>query len=53
LKLGYYTALVFLTVVGLLTIFDEVGWVDLAYLVTVLVPLLLLVVNRKWYLKKE
>lgn len=53
LKIGYYAALAVLVVVGLLTIFDEVGWVDLAYLVTVLVPLLLLLVNRKWYLKKE
>jgi lysylphosphatidylglycerol synthetase-like protein (DUF2156 family) len=46
----------FLTVIalGLMTIaiiFDQVGWVDVAVMLGSAIPLVLLIIDRKWYLK--
>jgi lysylphosphatidylglycerol synthetase-like protein (DUF2156 family) len=41
-------ALVLMTIVG---IFDQVGWVDLIFILATAVPLVLLIIDRKWYLK--
>ena len=47
---AYYAALGFLMLTALLTIFDEVGWIDLVVLGTNLVPVALLIKDRTWYL---
>jgi len=46
----------FLTVIalGFMTIaiiFDQVGWVDVALMLGSAIPLVLLIIDRKWYLK--
>jgi lysylphosphatidylglycerol synthetase-like protein (DUF2156 family) len=43
-------ALAFMTVAG---IFDQVGWVDVAVMLGSAVPLALLIIARKWYLKAK
>ncbi len=47
---AYYFGLAFFAVTALLTIFDQAGLADLVVLVLNLVPIILLVLNRKWYL---
>jgi len=47
---GFYLAIGFLIVTTLLTFFDQVGWSDLVVLVINLVPIILLVKDRNWYL---
>jgi len=47
---GFFIALGFLFVTTLLTFFDQVGWSDLVILVINLVPIILLVKDRNWYL---
>jgi lysylphosphatidylglycerol synthetase-like protein (DUF2156 family) len=43
-------ALAFMTVAG---IFDQVGWVDVLVMLGSAVPLALLIIDRKWYLKAK
>jgi hypothetical protein len=47
---GFFIALGFLFVTALLTFFDQVGWSDLVVLVINLLPIILLVKDRTWYL---
>ena len=47
---AYYLALIFFIGTSILTIFDNIGWADVAFLVISVVPILLLFVDRKWYL---
>lgn len=49
-RLAYYASLVFLAVIAVLSITDEFGWLDLVSLLISLVPLGLLVKDRRWYL---
>lgn len=49
---GWYAALAALAFSVLLTIFDDVGWIDVAVMLVMLVPLVLIIRDRKWYLKK-
>ena len=49
---AYYLMLVFLGVASLLIFFDDLGWVDLAALGLSLIPLILLIKDRQWYLQK-
>jgi hypothetical protein len=50
-RLAYYLALAFFCVSSLLTIFDDVGLVDLAALAFSIIPIILLVKDRTWYLQ--
>jgi lysylphosphatidylglycerol synthetase-like protein (DUF2156 family) len=51
-RTGFFLALGFLFVTALLTFFDQVGWVDLVTLIINIVPIVLLVRDRDWYLSK-
>lgn len=48
---AYFLALAFFCVSSLLTIFDDVGLVDLAALAFSIIPIILLVKDRGWYLQ--
>jgi len=52
-RLPYYLALAFFCVSSLLTIFDDVGLVDLVALVFSIIPIILLVKDRGWYLQLQ
>jgi predicted membrane channel-forming protein YqfA (hemolysin III family) len=47
---AWYVALGFLAVTSILAIFDDFGWTDLLVLVINLVPIILLIKDRAWYL---
>jgi len=51
IRLAYFPTLGLLALLILLTFTDEVGWVDLAYLVLATTPFILLIKDRSWYLK--
>jgi hypothetical protein len=48
-RIAYYLTLVALVGLVLLTFMDQVGLVDLAYLVIALTPFVLLLISRRWY----
>jgi predicted membrane channel-forming protein YqfA (hemolysin III family) len=48
-RLAWYLVLGFLALTCVLTIFDQVGLVDLVVLVINLVPIVLLIVGRGWF----
>lgn len=50
-RFGYVAALAFLAVTTLAVFFDQVGWADLIFLAVNLVPLVLLIRDRSWYLE--
>jgi len=52
-RLAYIIALVALAVVMLLTIFDDVGWADVAAFIINLVPFVLLIIGRKWFMQPQ
>ena len=52
-RIAYYLITAILAVLAVLTITDDVGWIDLAYMGLVVVPLALLLKDRKWYLRKD
>lgn len=49
---GWYAAVAALAVSLVLSIFDDVGWIDVAMMGVILIPLVLIIRDRKWYLKK-
>jgi hypothetical protein len=49
-RLAYYVGLAFLAVIAVLSITDEFGWLDLVSLLISLIPLGLLLKDRRWYL---
>jgi peptidoglycan/LPS O-acetylase OafA/YrhL len=51
-KVAYYLTLALLLVISLLTVFDEFGLSDLIYLIIAVVPLVLLIKDRAWYLQR-
>jgi lysylphosphatidylglycerol synthetase-like protein (DUF2156 family) len=51
-KPAWYLAVTALAVSALLTFFDDFGWIDLAVLAVMIVPLVLMILDRKWYLEK-
>ena len=53
IRLAYYLALVFFCVASLFTIFDDVGWIDLIVLSFNVIPIILLVKDRAWYLQPK
>ena len=52
-RLAFIITLVALAVLMLLTIFDQIGWADLVGLLINLVPFVLLLVGRKWFLQPK
>ena len=52
-RIAYYFALAFFGVSVIVTFFDDVGRVDLAFVVFSLVPIVLLIKDRGWYLHTE
>jgi hypothetical protein len=52
-RIAYYPTLGLLALLAVLTIADDFGFPDLIYLALVTAPLLLLIRNRSWYLKKS
>ena len=52
-RTAYYLALAFFCVSSLLTIFDDVGPVDLVALAFSIIPIILLVKDRDWYLQPQ
>jgi hypothetical protein len=52
-RIAYYLTLVALVGLVLLTFMDQVGLVDLAYLVLALTPFVLLLINRRWYFNDD
>jgi lysylphosphatidylglycerol synthetase-like protein (DUF2156 family) len=53
IRIAYYLVTAFLAVLAVLTVADDVGWVDLVYLVIVIAPLVLMLKDRAWYLRKD
>ena len=49
-RAGYFLTLTFLSMAALVFFLDNVGWVDLAFLVITLLPAALLLKDRNWYL---
>jgi len=52
-KWGYVLTVAALVFLIVLTVADQVGLADLAVLVLVLVPLVLLIKDRDWYMRRE
>ena len=48
---AYYLSLVFFAMTAFLTIIDEVGYSDIIILILNVLPIILLVTDRKWYLQ--
>ena len=52
-RIAYFLMLAFLGVASLLILFDDLGWVDLAALAFSIIPIILLVKDRGWYLQPQ
>jgi lysylphosphatidylglycerol synthetase-like protein (DUF2156 family) len=48
---AYYLTLAIFIFTAVLTIFDDVGWSDVVVLALNIVPIVLLIINRAWYLQ--
>ncbi len=51
IRIAWFASLGFLAVTSILTIFDDFGWSDLVVLAVNLVPIILLIKDRAWYLQ--
>ena len=51
-RLAFYFGLLMLTLVAVLSIADQFGWLDLFSLLISLIPLVLLLKDRDWYLQR-
>jgi hypothetical protein len=49
-RIAFYSGLVMLVIIAVLSIADEFGWIDLLSLTISLVPLVLMIKDRSWYL---
>ena len=52
-RTAFYLTLAFFGVTALLTVFDEVGVSDLVVLVINIIPIILLIKDRSWYLEQK
>jgi lysylphosphatidylglycerol synthetase-like protein (DUF2156 family) len=52
-RIAYYLVTALLALLAVLSIADDIGWADLLYLAMVVVPLILMIKDRSWYLRKE
>jgi len=50
-KPAWYVSVIGLGLMALAIIFDQVGWVDILVMLGSAIPLVLLIIDRKWYLK--
>jgi hypothetical protein len=48
-KLAFYLAIAFLIFLAILTIMDDLGLIDFLVLIVTLLPVILLIKDRKWY----
>jgi hypothetical protein len=52
-RIAFHLTLVVLVGLVLLTFMDQVGLIDLAYLVVALAPFVLLLISRRWYFQND
>lgn len=50
-KPAWYLAVIALALMSIAIIFDQIGWVDVLVMLGSAIPLVLLIIDRKWYLK--
>lgn len=50
-KPAWYLAVIALALMTIAGIFDQVGWVDVLVMLGSAIPLVLMIIDRKWYLK--
>jgi len=50
-KPAWYVSVIGLSLMTIAIIFDQVGWVDVLVMLGSAIPLVLLIIDRKWYLK--
>ena len=50
IRIAWFITLGFLAIISILSIFDEFGWIDLIVLGINLIPIILLIRDRAWYL---
>ena len=50
---AWYLTMLALFATFLVILFDNVGWVDLAVMAAVFLPMILLLIDRKWYLGRK
>lgn len=48
-KFAYYLTIAFLIFLAILTIMDDLGLIDVLVLIVTLLPVILLIKDRKWY----
>jgi hypothetical protein len=51
-KFAFYLTIAFLFLIVMLTIMDDLGVIDFIVITITLLPIILLIKNRKWYLQK-
>jgi hypothetical protein len=51
-RLAFYMAILLLILIAALSVTDQVGWLDLAALAISVAPLVLLLKDRAWYLRR-
>jgi len=52
-RTAFYLTLIFFGITSILTIFDDVGLSDLIFLAVSLIPIILLIKDRGWYLQTK
>ena len=52
-KPAWYLAVIALASVTIAGIFDQIGWVDILVMLGSAIPLILLIIDRKWYLQAK
>jgi len=52
-KPAWYLAVIALALMTIAGFFDQIGWVDVLVMLGSVVPLVLLIIDRKWYLKTK
>lgn len=52
-KPAWYLAVIALGLMTIANIFDQIGWVDVLVMLGSAAPLVLLIIDRKWYLKAK
>lgn len=50
-KIAWYLAVIALSLMSVAIVFDQVGWVDVLVMLASAMPLALIIIDRKWYLK--
>ncbi|PKO05030.1 MAG: hypothetical protein CVU41_14055 [Chloroflexi bacterium HGW-Chloroflexi-3] len=50
-KIAFFLAITFLFFIAVLTVIDDLGWIGFIVLYITLFPMILLIKNRKWFLK--